>query len=201
MEQDIFYFIYLRDNNSVKKLLENCPSAVNSTGENYSSPLSQAIKTENYELTKYLLKKGADTEIYNASGETPLFLAFNKEDKIFIKLLLDYGADINHTNHIGYNILHTLVPKNSLEIVKLAIEYGIDINSGNGRNKITPLMRAAIYSNDSIIEYLLEQGADPFKFDDFGNDFLWYLPTENRRKYFRKYLENFSVNIKPAKRE
>lgn len=62
--------------------------------------LLHIITIENQiEMVRYFLEKGADTNIQNASGDTPLHLAIRNQNIELISLLIDYGAQMTIPNN------------------------------------------------------------------------------------------------------
>ena len=57
-----------------------------------------------------------------------------------------------------FNQTYTEGEKSLLEAVKLCVELGMDVNAANSMG-LTPVMGAANRGSDSIIEYLVSQGA------------------------------------------
>lgn len=82
-----------------------------------NEPLIQAIKTENLELVRLLVEKGASVnqpEVFYEQKKTPLFCALEetvKADKANLEImqyLLDKGADVNAVNKLSERELTTL---------------------------------------------------------------------------------------------
>ena len=64
--------------------------------------------TDGYtKIVKFLLNKGADTNLQNYDGDTPLHLAASYEMEYIIKLLLHYNADVNIKNKKGETALNS----------------------------------------------------------------------------------------------
>lgn len=61
----------------------------------------RANEMPNFELTQFLLEKGAKPNIADARGNTPLHYACLRREASTIGLLLKWGADINATNQNG----------------------------------------------------------------------------------------------------
>lgn len=111
---------------------------------------------------------GGDTTL--GEGTTPLMRAARAGDAPVMRLLLAKGADPKATTKegntaflfaagIGYRDKNTSgTESQALEAVKLLIETGADINQVNGRDE-TALQGAAGRGADSIIDYLVAQGA------------------------------------------
>ena len=69
------------------------------------SALHLAVKSEQTNITKLLLKHGASPNIVNELGQTPLFYAVNESRNYeIIKLLIKYGARINIIDNHGKNM-------------------------------------------------------------------------------------------------
>jgi ankyrin repeat protein len=59
------------------------------------SSLAKAIKDGKLAVVVELLKRGADVNALDSSGDTPLYIAAGKGNPELVKLLLDAGADPN----------------------------------------------------------------------------------------------------------
>ena len=97
------------------------------------------------ELVKLLLAHGADPTIVSKDGETMVEAAA--------------GARV----HPGLSARANL-PAERLEVVKLLVELGADVNAADDYG-ITPLMVAANMGDVSIIQYLVDRGADLGAYD------------------------------------
>lgn len=104
-----------------------------------------------------------------------------------VDFLIAHGADVNHKNpDTGETALHSALCKAGrpyfLYVLKLLIENGADVNAktipdretGGFMRDVrtkgeTPLHRAAAYGDETMIQYLLDQGADKQARDAHGN--------------------------------
>ena len=112
---------------------------------------------------------GGDTTLNE--GTTPLMRAARAGDAAVMRLLLDKGADPKLTTKDGNNALLLAAgvgyrDKNTkgteseaLEAVKVAIAAGLDIRQKNGRDE-TPLHGAAFRGADTIVQFLIDKGAE-----------------------------------------
>jgi ankyrin repeat protein len=105
----------------------------------FASALMRTAFSGDIELVKLLLAHGANPHIASSDRETTLMAACGT-------------GFIN-----GYNKQRTAAER--LEVVKLLIELGEDVNAADSYG-ITPLMVAANLGDISIVQYLVDQGAD-----------------------------------------
>ena len=122
-----------------------------------SSPLLVAVQNGHYEIARLLLDRGANPNQANVKGWTPLYLAVSNRDALttaipapstdgvldFIKLLLDRGADPNQR-----------------------IKVRVEVHQANTSLWLkeagaTPLLRAALCGDLTVVRLLLAHGADP----------------------------------------
>jgi ankyrin repeat protein len=90
-----------------------------------------------------------------------LTLAVRSGDVARTRALLASGADPNRPVGVnGWPPLMHAVHKNQLETAAALIDRGASIDKG-GPEGMTPLMMAAGYGNDDMVDLLLRRGADP----------------------------------------
>ncbi|PZR02632.1 MAG: hypothetical protein DI539_27440, partial [Flavobacterium psychrophilum] len=155
----------------MKKLIENGAS-ITETDDKGNQPIHWAAFTGNIELLDYLLALGADINAARPDGARPIDLAniylrnrtwhvanntdlFAKSNNL-LKFLFERGAycDIGTAARIGkYDLVKEMVEENPRIIH--AIPLYCDYFSG------LPLRMAAGAGYLSIVEYLLEHGANP----------------------------------------
>lgn len=88
-----------------------------------------ASRTDNIDVVKFLLKKGASTEAkYENNMETPLHGAGNIE---VVKLLLKRGADVKATNNSGKTPLHLACSAGKI----ILLNNGADIEAKDTHGK------------------------------------------------------------------
>jgi ankyrin repeat protein len=129
-------------------------------GERMVSYLIKAIERNDIEAVKTFIKKGADVNSPNESGETPLHWAITTGRLDLIELLIEKGAIINARNNKGSTPLHGAAFLNQKESLLLLIANGGDVNSKDDKKGVTPLHIAAGVGNLEIVETLIEKGAD-----------------------------------------
>jgi ankyrin repeat protein len=128
-------------------LVNNTPRARMRAGSPrivFATPLMRAAFSADLELVKLLLAKGADPNIRSKDYET----------------MLESAAGLGFIQ--GYSKGKTSAER--LEVVKLFVGLGADVNAADDYG-ITALMAAANMGDVSIIQYLVDQGADLGAYD------------------------------------
>lgn len=110
----------------------------------FATVLMRAAFSGDLELVKLLLSRGADPRIKSSDNETTLEAAAGEG---FIS---------------GYHRPRPVAER--LEVIKLLVQMGADVNWADNYG-ITPLMVAANMGDVSIIQYLVDQGADLGAYD------------------------------------
>src|SRR5206468_6852309 len=105
------------------------------------------------------------------TGTTPLMRAARAGDAAVMRLLLERGADPKLTTKdgntalmfaagVGYRDKNTRGSESeALEALKVAIEAGLDLRQANSKGE-TALHGAASRGADTIVQFLVEHGAD-----------------------------------------
>jgi ankyrin len=128
-------------------LVNNTPRARMRAGSPrivFATPLMRAAFSGDLELVKLLLSHGADPTIVSKDGET----------------MVSASAGLGFIQ--GYS--KGKLAAERLETVKLLVELGADVNQADDYG-ITPLMVAGNMGDISIIQFLIEHGADLGAYD------------------------------------
>ena len=157
------------DEISIKKSIEsNSLSAVKTFLEEGLSPdfriddstlLTSSVFHNSTEIVSYLLKKGANPNLWDNKGKSPLALACEKGNERISKILLEYGANIYYKYPDGENLLTKSTLNESFEIVSLLLNNNLDVDFQNS-NSLTPLHLSSYIGNEIISMLLLSFGAD-----------------------------------------
>ncbi len=119
------------------------------------SHLQVAMKNENLDMVKLLIKQGVNLEEEDDNGDLPLITAVFAKNKEMVSALIDGGANKNVT----YNqapLLLLAIQINDLNIFKLLIDKGCEV-SGKLLNGDTLMHMAAVFGALDIIKFLAEK--------------------------------------------
>lgn len=135
----LLYVSVEKDLLEIVKLLIKRGADINVKSDKSATVLHAACLSGCYQMLKFLLENGANTDInsVNADGATPLYIAARNGDYKVIKLLLDCGADPNIAHRIlKSTVLHRLSEYGHAESVELILNHirgdliiKIDVNS------------------------------------------------------------------------
>jgi ankyrin repeat protein len=117
------------------------------------TPLHWAIYYGHIEISKLLLKAGADTKRANIYGETSLHRAVAKNHTHVAKLLLKAEAKPNKANVQMATPLRWAAGLGYMELTELLLKAGADPNQAN-RNGYTPIYWAVRNGHTKIVELL-----------------------------------------------
>jgi len=121
-------------------------------GKNERTLLTYAIENRQIEITRYLLRKGADIEQQDGT-KTPLMFAARYANVDFAKLLIENGADINSINHERNTAFHYAAKYNNFDVLKFLYENGAKINIPN-KDQWTALDYSIINNKPLLRHYL-----------------------------------------------
>jgi len=123
-------------------------------------------------------------ELINNTGSQNIQELHSKLD-----LIESIPVDFNTVNESGETILHRAALNNHEEVVNTVLHLGVDANAKNNEN-YTPLHLACMKAdNFSIIELLIENGADKTLKTEFGEN-AFDLAMENELLPYSVELEN-----------
>ena len=78
-----------------------------------------------------------------------------------VTLLLDRGANVNLSSPKSNGLpIHHACAHNNIEIMQILLHYDVKLNEKDEQG-ITPLLYAAVNTNATMIQSLLDHGADP----------------------------------------
>ncbi len=120
------------------------------------SPLMCAVKANQLDTVRLLLKAGADVNAPQIFDWTPLLYSLKDGNKKMVQTLLQYGADPNNAGKWQEMYLSWIVRKDDTEMLKLFIKYGINI-----KKELNALIDTAQKHNCSqVVKYLRQVEED-----------------------------------------
>ena len=125
------------------------------------TPLNYAVLTNNIEVFKILLEKGANPKV-KYRYEPVIAQAVMVGNYEMVELLLSSGVDPNSTFHEGTSILYLAAVKGDLKIASLLLDSGADIHF-DSQGEVSggpPFIGAVMGENLNMIQFLLEKGAN-----------------------------------------
>jgi ankyrin repeat protein len=130
-QDDLWAEIYSknRDNSLIIRSIEN-GFDINTRDKRRKTLLHDACITNNYELAKYLVEHGLDTNAKSDNNSYPIHYAHTLE---MVELLVEHGAVINvQRDDTGQTLLHI---EPSVETVQYLLAHGADPNIKNSEGQ------------------------------------------------------------------
>jgi uncharacterized protein len=140
-------------------------NTLNAKGEH---GLYLALRSGSLKVADFFLSQSATrVEVHTSTGESPLMMAALKGHLPQAQRLIRRGAEVNKP---GWTPLHYAASNPepfSRELVRLLLEHHAYIDA-ESPNRSTPLMMAAHYGHPTVVQTLLEAGADPLVRNEQG---------------------------------
>jgi ankyrin repeat protein len=148
----------------IARVLLEYGADVKATGMLNQTPLYHAQREQ---VARLLLKHGADPNALDIRGHTPLHEASEAGHVGVAQVLLDHGVDVDARDAHNATPLHhascPMIQHAHPDVARLLLQNGSDIHARDNRGR-TPFMRAIEDGDDSIIQLLLEYGAEDHRF-------------------------------------
>ena len=136
------------------------------------TPLHMAVDRGYESMVPVLLEKSADVNLPDAFGQSALHLAVEKGRKNMVLLLLEKNGDIGGLDLCEHSLLYQAVELRHESIARLLVERGADVNNQVDDILQSLLCRALKNSDEKMIHFLLDKGADIGIRSDFGESLL-----------------------------
>jgi len=158
-------------------------------------PYHCAIRDNRLEEIPLLKKRGLNIEAHDSLSRSALWYGIHNEAAV--KILLENGANPDSFNlksetPLAYVSVMDLKP--NLKIAKMLIDHGAKVNRTIGfRKKISILNWAIVNENIEVINFLLENGADPSFSDGYKKSACQRLSkfSNDQIPNFKKYCPSF----------
>ncbi len=145
---------------TVTGLLAGAGNEVNRPEADGTTPLHWAVRSDDLQAVRSLLRAGADPKAANRYGVTPLALAATNGDAAMIEMLLKAGADPNASLQGGQTVLMTAARTGNAAAVQTLLAHGAQVDARESSYGETALMWAAAENHADAAKALIEHGAD-----------------------------------------
>ena len=159
----------------------------NINGSLQNSLLHKAVQNNNYEISKMLIKFGADVNMLSLYDQSPLNVAEANGKSSICKLLVQKRKE---KRIIYKKVLHICAKQNDLINLKKHIN-SVDVNETDEKKR-TPLHVAMIFGSDAMCDLLLKYGADVYAKDRNMDDPIQLAFYYNRLELRERILSNIS---------
>ena len=122
---------------------------------NRSTLLLQAVRKNDLEKARKLLKLGANPNIANVSNN-PLNVAVLSEKKAMVSLLLSCGAEVIFDEYGNSSVFNSLRVKNNQEILDVVLCHFADIDKKDSVG-LSPIHWACRDGHLNVVEYILKE--------------------------------------------
>ncbi|KAJ6248331.1 ankyrin repeat [Anaeramoeba flamelloides] len=185
---------------STIKILLNYGANINALSFTKNPPLYTAIKEDNFDTVKFLVKKGAEININERDDVvlSALHLAVEWDNLPIVKYLLSQGSFINERMKIqeGITALMIAVQRQNREILKELYKkkkqskknFRLDINGTDNLGRTALIHSITKKGKVAIPEELIDQGADPNIFDKSGKTALHYAIIDEAHEVVKSLL-------------
>lgn len=170
---------------NMKKLL-GWGAKVDKPDHSGDTPLHAAAGQDIVEAVSILLEANAPVDALGSEKQAPLCVAAYSNRLKNVEELLKHGADVNLAGDDGWSALHGAA--DSLEVTELLVKYNPDINCKTN-DQWTPLYLATYWNSPSVVEFLLEAGANPNIADSNGNTAMHRALSCSELKTVKVFLE------------
>ncbi|MGA0587156.1 ankyrin repeat domain-containing protein [Dyella sp. KRB-257] len=161
----------LSDEPVVAAMLLDAGADLNAINRDGLTPLAVACRAANWPLAKFLLERGAKTQLAGAEPALVAAASLADDDPEGVRLLLKHRAAINAVDTRQRSALMTAAAEGHEEIARALRAAGADVNLVD-RHGSTALMEAARAGAVAIVQLLAQAGPDAAVRDQHGRDAL-----------------------------
>eukprot|EP01129_Flabellula_baltica_P002698 TRINITY_DN12520_c0_g1_i1.p1 TRINITY_DN12520_c0_g1~~TRINITY_DN12520_c0_g1_i1.p1 ORF type:complete len:461 (-),score=44.73 TRINITY_DN12520_c0_g1_i1:70-1452(-) len=123
-----------------------------------SFSLARSIMSDNLELVKYVIDKGADVHLTDETGIYPIYRATSASTTLTKFLLLEQGVNLNTSSNGKYPIMSAIY-NNNYDLIEIFVQNGASLNVySDGKY---PLELAIIRCDYKTVQFLVRNGCDP----------------------------------------
>jgi ankyrin repeat protein len=147
-----------RDVRAVRTLVSK--GDVNAAGPDGTTALHWAARSDDPEIVRLLIARGADVRATNRYGITPMWQAALNGNAQIIEALAEAGAPVDVTLASGETPLLVAARTGKVDAVRALVARGANVNLPENVFGQTPLMLAAAENHADVCRLLLSSGAN-----------------------------------------
>jgi ankyrin repeat protein len=132
------------------------------------SPLTKAVKANDVQAVRVLVKSGTDVNVRSGDGSTPLLWAANNGSVEIARLLIANKAAVDAANDFGITPLLQASGVGDSAMVDLLLRSGANPNKAHPEGE-TPLLAASRSGSVPAVRLLLTRGVDVNAAEKFQN--------------------------------
>lgn len=153
----------LNDDNQVEKISKwlKKHDAVDAKDESGNPHIYYAMKKDNAEIVKLLIKSGADVNYKNENGMPLIVITGFYDSPKTMKLLIKYVPDVNIKSDGGWTALHSAASNGHTDTCKILLSAGLSPEERPGKSKkgyFTPIYAAMEKKHDDIVNLFIKHG-------------------------------------------
>lgn len=133
-----------------------------SGGSKYASPLWLATYAKHYDVMRFLLCAGVQTDVVYDHGGPVLTVASANNDNVAITMLVDAGADVNVCDEVGLTPLMYVCGRGNGQMAKYLLKHGADVNARDRRGATALHHAVLLCFYEVTLAALLDAGADMY---------------------------------------
>jgi ankyrin repeat protein len=155
----------------VAALLRDAAAELDVRNHDGITPLGVACGCGNWRLARFLLERGAKTEVADASPALLAAAASEEDDVAGVQLLLKHKAKVDARDRHGRSALHEAARAGHADVAGALLAAGADVQASDGEGR-TPWLEAARGGHLAVIERLLPARPDLHVADGEGRSAL-----------------------------
>ena len=145
---------------TVTELLNRHPDIIETPDFEGHTPLHLAVEHAKLSIIPVLLDNDANIEVVDSDGRTVLHRAARQGNVDLARLLLERGANVEAISREGERPLWIAAKLGNEPVARLLLDCAANIESVNDQTGTTALYEAVTRGDISIVQLLLDNGAD-----------------------------------------
>lgn len=134
---------------------------LNAADHSGRTPLLVAVAARRERSAAALIDAGADLKARARDGRDALITAIAMKLPALSRKLVEKGAPVDGFSSASESALNSAIGEKDHELMRLLLDKGASIDAADPTHRMTPLMHAAMVGDRSMVQALLDRGADP----------------------------------------